>query len=143
MGISIKELKHREREFLNSHSANFIEYGKALKEIIQIAESNAKPKLSEEILLNDSARKYVEKEKHLYDITKNNNHRLHIKAASELFKQEFASVDDIYQYIYSPNKAYTFEEAKKILIELNIYNKIKPETLVEALEIVELNKHHE
>jgi hypothetical protein len=143
MGLSIKELKHREKELLNSHTSNFIEYGKALKEIISIAESNARPKLSEEVLLNDSARRYVEQEKHLYDLTKDNNHRLHIKAASELFKKEFASVDDIYKYIYSPIKAYTFEEAKRILKELDIYNKIKPETLVEALNIIELNKNNE
>jgi hypothetical protein len=140
MELTIKELRQRERDLLNTHSSLFIEYGKAIKEILTIAESDASQKLSEEVLLNDSARKYVENEKHLFDLTRDNRHRLHIKAASELFKKEFASIDDIYQYIYNPIKAYTFEEAKKVLKDLDIYNKIKPQTLVEALELVELNK---
>jgi hypothetical protein len=140
MEISIKELKYREKELLNSHVSNYIEYGRALKDIIDLAENNPKPKLSEEVLLNDCARKYVENEKHLYDLTKNSKHRLHIKAASELFKKEFASFDDIYQYIYSPDRMYSFEEAKKILQKLDLYNKIKPQTLVEALEFAKLNR---
>jgi len=140
MEITIQELKYREKELLNSHSANFIEYGRALKEIIKIAENCSSPKLSEEILLNESARKYVEEQKRLFDLTKNNKHKLHIKAASELFVKEFASIDDIYKYIYNPIKSYTFEEARKVLKELDIYNKIKPQTLVEALELAELNK---
>jgi hypothetical protein len=140
METTIKELKIRERELLNSHVSNFIEYGRALKEIIKIAESNAQPKLSEEVLLNDCARKYVEHEKHLFDLTKNKKHQLHIKAASELFKKEFASFDDIYKYIYSPVKIYSFEEAKKVLQRLDLYNKIKPQTLVEALEYAKFNR---
>ena len=140
MEITIRELKNREKELLNSGSSHFIEYGKALKEIIKIAETDSSPKLSEEIFLNDCARKYVEKEKHLFDLTKNNKHRLHIKAASELFKKEFASFDDIYKYIYNPIKIYTFEEAKNVLKKLDLYHKIKPQTLVEALEFVRLNK---
>jgi plasmid replication initiation protein len=140
MNITLKELKYREKELLNSHVSNFIEYGKALKEIIKIAESDSSPKLSEEVFLNDCARKYVEKEKRLFDLTQNNKHKLHIKAASELFRKEFASFDDIYKYIYNPVKIYTFEEAKKILKKLDLYNKIKPQTLVEALEFAKLNK---
>jgi hypothetical protein len=140
MEITIKELKVREKQLLNSHTSNFIEYGRAIQEIIKIAESNAQPKLSEEVLLNDCARKYVEKEKHLFDLTKNNKHKLHIKAASELFKKEFASFDDIYKYIYNPTKIYSFEEAKKVLQKLDLYNKIKPQTLVEALEFAKLNR---
>jgi len=140
METTIKELKYRQKELLNSHSANFIEYGRALKEIIKIAEDCSTPKLSEEILLNESARKYVEKQKKLYDLTKDNKHKLHIKAASELFTKEFASIDDIYKYIYNPVKSYTFEEARKILRESDIWNKIKPQTLVEALELADLNR---
>jgi hypothetical protein len=140
MEMTIKNLKVREKQLLNSHTSNFIEYGKALKEIIKIAENNTAPKLSEEMLLNDSARKYVEEQKKLYDLTKNNKHKLRIKAASELFKKEFASIDDIYPYIYNPITMYTFEESRKILKKLNIYGKIKPQTLVEALELVKLNR---
>lgn len=137
MSLTIQDLKYRERELLNSHQTHFIEYGKALKGIIKIAENSSRKKLSDEIFLNECARKYVEEEKKLYDLTKDNKHRLHIKAASELFKKEFATIDDIYTYIYNPAKIYTFEEAKNILQKLEIYNKIKPQTLVEALEIAE------
>jgi hypothetical protein len=137
---TIKELKHREKELLNSHVSNYIEYGRALKEILSLAEKNAQPKLSEEVFLNDCARKYVENEKHLYDVTKDYRHRLHIKAASELFKKEFASFDDIYKYIYNPERIYTFEEAKRVLQQLDIYHKIRPQTLVEALDYAKLHR---
>ena len=133
----------READLLSTHQTDFIEYGIALKEIRELCDACSLPRLSEEVLVNDIARKYAEKEKRYYDLTGKDKYLKHIKAASELFKKNFVSFNEVFDIVYNKNRQYTFDEARSLLKEKEIYKKIKPQTLIEVLEFIKLKFEEE
>ena len=138
--MTLQELKQREISLLNTGRNRYIEYGKALAEIRQLAENFAGPKLSEDVLVSSVAELYIEKEKKLYDLTKNEDHLLRIKAASELYKKSFMSFDKLYDYLSKYKRTMQFEEAKDILRDTPFYKDIDPKTLIDVLQFIELHE---
>jgi hypothetical protein len=136
----LQDLKEREKGLLNSHNSRFIEYGKACKEILNLCSSFAGPRLSEQMLIADMAEKYANKEKELFDLTKNENHRLHIKVASEYYLKELVPFDRLYNQLAQETRVLTFEEAKLILAkDPELFVKVKTKTLVDVLKLIEVN----
>lgn len=134
----IDQLKHKECELLNSYQSNFIEYGRALKELISRMENFAGERLSDEVLLNDCARNYIKEETKKYIATKREEHRLHIKIASEYLIKDFLTEKEIYNLLDKKLTKFTFLEAKNILCNLSEYIKIRPEHLMNVLTKLEI-----
>lgn len=137
--MTLKELKAREIGLLNSHKEKLIEYGKAFIEIRKMCKNYSGKILSENMLISDIAQEYIKKEKELFNLTKNNNHLIHIKAASELYQKNTVIFDKIFLLL---NKYHTldWELAKNIVKQTSYYDKIKPSTLQDVLNFIEMNE---
>ena len=133
----------REGDLFKTYQSNFIEYGIALRDIRTMCDGYAAPRLSEEVLIDIIARKYVTKQQQYYESTKNKKYLMRIKAASELFKKEFATFDEVFDLIYNKSIQYSFNEANLLLKKSKIYKKIKPQTLIEVLEFIKLKFEEE
>jgi len=141
--MTLNDLKVREADLFKTYQSQFIEYGIALRDIREMCDNYSLPRLSEEVLIDTVARMYAEKEEKFYDLTKNEKHLMHIKAASELFKKEFATFTEVFDLVYNKNLQYTFEEANLLLKKSDMYKKIKPQTLIEVLEFIKLKFEEE
>jgi len=141
--MNLEQLKHREIGLLNTHKTRFEEYGKAYQKIREMCEVYAGPRVSEEMLISDMAYKYVEEEKRLFDLTKNEKYKLHIKAASELFRKECVSFKDILKVLEKYNRIINYEEARNILRNESFYAKINPDTLIDVLHFIEKREKNE
>jgi hypothetical protein len=137
--MDLPELKERGLELLRTCRDRLEEYGRAFNEIWKMCNNYAGPKLSDSILISDIAYSYVEKERSLYNLTKNEKHLMHIKAANELYITERISFDDIHKVLDKYKRKIDFDEAKEILKQEDFYNSIHPDTLNDVLHFIELN----
>jgi hypothetical protein len=138
---TFRELKEREVGLLNSHNSRFKEYGIACRDILRMCLSNALPRLSENVLITEMAEQYAAQEKHYYNLTKNEKHRLHIKIASEYYFKEFLAFDELHKILDQEDRILTFEEARMILAkDQETFNRIQPRTLIDVLEFIKLTK---
>jgi len=131
--MTLKDLKLREASLLNSHRNNFEEYGKALKDIIKMCEQYGGPRLSETMLISDMAYKFIEREQSIFELTKNENCKLRIKAASELCKYNYMPFEKLYEFLNNQPYTFTYEEACDFLKQQTFYEKVHPEILLEVI----------
>ena len=61
---------------------------------------------------------------------------LHIKAASELFILDYASPEEVKEYLSQFGNLITFEEAKHHLKNTPLYEKVNVEIVEKALELL-------
>jgi hypothetical protein len=132
---TLQQLKTQEKGLLDTHQSHFIEYGRAYRDIHEMCNDWGGHKLSEEVLISDMAYKYVEHEKRLFDLTKKEEHKLHIKAASELYKKNYVTYNKIHELLIKFNRLLEFSEAKDYLSKNYpaIYVNTMPETLERVL----------
>jgi len=138
--MNLKELKHREVNFLNSHKDRFEEYGRAYRDILKMCEEYAGPKLSEEILISDMANEYAEIENKRYLLTKNEKHLMHIKIANELSLSDQVSFNEVYKFLNRFSYNMDFNKAKEILLHTKVYKKVNPKTLIDVLNKINEEK---
>jgi hypothetical protein len=138
--MTLKELKQKEVIFLNMNKDQFREYGIAYRDIIKMCNDYAGPKLSEDALISNIAYNYVEKQKKIYDLNKQEKILLRIKIASELFTEEFIPPNVIHEVLTRHKRDFSFYEAKRLLKRENFYKQINPQTVIEVLQNIRRSK---
>ena len=132
----MKNLKIRVAQLLSSNRNNLQEYGKACNEILERCLNHTGLVLSDKDLISQKAKEYAEKEKNVYSYSKKEEHLLHIKAASELFILDYASPEEVKEYLSQFGNLITFEEAKHHLKNTPLYEKVNVEIVEKALELL-------
>ena len=133
--MNLKELKKLESAYFTSEKSNLREYAKAYKEIYTKCKKYSGLWLSDEILISDMAKKYIQEQMHdMQLILDNSDLRQRIKCASKLIIKNYATKEEVLAVVKKldvPPKS--FEEARTMLEKSYLYNKIKPETLSAVL----------
>ena len=141
--MNLLELKQREIGLLNSNKNRFEEYGRACADIREMCENFAGNKLSDDILISDMSKKFIEKEQKLFNLTKNEKHLIRIKLATEFILKEYMPYNELYNYFNKINRIITFEEAHSILEDHILYKKIKPDILETVLNNIKKERSDE
>lgn len=133
--MNLKELKKLESTYFTSEKSNLREYAKAYKEIYTKCKRYSGLWLSDEMLISDMAKKYIQEQMHDMQLISNDSDlRQRIKGASKLIIKNYATKEEVLAVIKRldvPPK--NFEEARTMLEKSYLYNKIKPETLSAVL----------
>lgn len=133
--MNLKELKKLESAYFTSEKSNLREYAKAYKEIYTKCKRFSGLWLSDEILISDMARVYIQEQiRDMKLISDDSDLRQRIKSASKLIVKNFATKEEVLALVKRldiPPKS--FEEARTMLKKSYLYNKIKPETLSAVL----------
>ncbi|WP_291631195.1 hypothetical protein [Clostridium sp.] len=133
--MNLKELKKLESAYFTSEKSNLREYAKAYKEIYIKCKKYSGLWLSDEILISDMAKKYIQEQmRDMQLISDNSDLRQRIKGASKLIIKNYATKEEVLAVVKKldvPPKS--FEEARTMLEKSYLYNKIKPETLSAVL----------
>lgn len=133
--MNLKELKKLESAYFTSEKSNLREYAKAYKEIYAKCKKYSGLWLSDDILISDMAKKYIQEQ--IYDmqlVSNDSDLRQRIKGASKLIVKNYATKEEVLAIVKRldiPPKS--FEEARTMLEKNYLYNKIKPETLFAVL----------
>jgi hypothetical protein len=133
--MNLKELKKLESAYFTSEKSNLREYAKAYKEIYTKCKRFSGLWLSDEVLISDMARVYVQEQMHDIQLIANDSDlRQRIKGASKLIIKNFATKDEVLALVKRLDvPPRSFEEARTMLEKSYLYNKIKPETLSAVL----------
>ena len=133
--MNLKELKKLESAYFTSEKSNLREYAKAYKEIYTKCKRFSGLWLSDEVLISDMARVYIQEQMHDMQLIANDSDlRQRIKGASKLIVKNFATKDEVLALIKRLDvPPRSFEEARTMLEKSYLYNKIKPETLSAVL----------
>ena len=133
--MNLKELKKLESAYFMSEKSNLREYAKAYKEIYIKCKKYSGLWLSDEILISDMAKKYIQEQKHDMQLISNDSDlRQRIKGASKLIIKNYATKEEVLAVIKRLDvPPRSFEEARTMLKKSYLYNKIKPETLSAVL----------
>lgn len=133
--MNLKELKKLESAYFTSEKSNLREYAKAYKEIYAKCKKYSGLWLSDDILISDMAKKYIQEQMHDMQLVSNESDlRQRIKGASKLIVKNYATKEEVLAIVKRldiPPKS--FEEARTMLEKNYLYNKIKPETLSAVL----------
>lgn len=133
--MNLKELKKLESAYFTSEKSNLREYAKAYKEIYAKCKKYSGLWLSDDILISDMAKKYIQEQMHDMQLVSNDSDlRQRIKGASKLIVKNYATKEEVLAIVKRldiPPKS--FEEARTMLEKNYLYNKIKPETLSAVL----------
>lgn len=133
--MNLKELKKLESAYFTSEKANLREYAKAYKEIYTKCKRFSGLWLSDEMLISDMAKKYIQEQMHDIQLVSNDSDlRQRIKGASKLIIKNYATKEEVLAVIKRLDiPPRSFEEARTMLEKSYLYNKIKPETLSAVL----------
>ena len=133
--MNLKELKKLESAYFTSEKANLREYAKAYKEIYIKCKRYSGLWLSDEILISDMAKKYIQEQMHDMQLISNDSDlRQRIKGASKLIIKNYATKEEVLAVVKRLDvPPRNFEEARTMLEKSYLYNKIKPETLSAVL----------
>ena len=133
--MNLKELKKLESAYFTSEKSNLREYAKAYKEIYIKCKKYSGLWLSDEILISDMAKKYIQEQMHDIQLISNDSDlRQRIKGASKLIIKNYATKEEVLAVIKRLDvPPRSFEEARTMLKKSYLYNKIKPETLSAVL----------
>lgn len=133
--MNLKELKKLESAYFTSEKSNLREYAKAYKEIYTKCKKYSGLWLSDEILISDMAKKYIQEQMHdIQLISDNLDLRQRIKGASKLIVKNYATKEEVLAVVKRLDiQPKNFEEARTMLEKSYLYNKIKPETLSAVL----------
>ena len=132
--MNLKELKKLESAYFTSEKSNLREYAKAYKEIYTKCKKYSGLWLSDEILISDMAKKYIQEQMRDMQLMDNSDLRQRIKGASKLIVKNYATKEEVLAVVKSLNvPPRSFEEARTMLEKSYLYNKIKPETLSAVL----------
>ena len=90
--MNLKELKKLESAYFTSEKSNLREYAKAYKEIYTKCKKYSGLWLSDEILISDMAKKYIQEQmRDIQLISDNSDLRQRIKGASKLIIKNYAT----------------------------------------------------
>lgn len=133
--MNLKELKKLESAYFTSEKSNLREYAKAYKEIYIKCKKYSGLWLSDEILISDMAKKYIQEQmRDMQLISDNSDLRQRIKGASKLIIKNYATKEEVLAVVKRLDvQPKSFEEARTMLEKSYLYNKIKPETLSAVL----------
>jgi len=133
--MNLKELKKLESAYFTSEKSNLREYAKAYKEIYTKCKRYSGLWLSDEMLISDMAKKYIQEQMHDMQLISNDSDlRQRIKGASKLIIKNYATKEEVLAVIKRLDvPPRNFEEARTMLEKSYLYNKIKPETLSAVL----------
>lgn len=133
--MNLKELKKLESAYFTSEKSNLREYAKAYKEIYIKCKRYSGLWLSDEMLISDMAKKYIQEQMHDMQLISNDSDlRQRIKGASKLIIKNYATKEEVLAVIKRLDvPPRNFEEARTMLEKSYLYNKIKPETLSAVL----------
>lgn len=133
--MNLKELKKLESAYFTSEKSNLREYAKAYKEIYIKCKKYSGLWLSDEILISDMAKKYIQEQmRDMQLISDNSDLRQRIKGASKLIIKNYATKEEVLAIVKRLDVLpKSFEEARTMLEKSYLYNKIKPETLSAVL----------
>ena len=133
--MNLKELKKLESAYFTSEKSNLREYAKAYKEIYTKCKRYSGLWLSDEMLISDMAKKYIQEQMHdMQLISDNSDLRQRIKGASKLIIKNYATKEEVLAVVKRLDvPPRNFEEARTMLEKSYLYNKIKPETLSAVL----------
>ena len=133
--MNLKELKKLESAYFTSEKSNLREYAKAYKEIYAKCKKYSGLWLSDEMLISDMAKKYIQEQMHDMQLISNDSDlRQRIKGASKLIIKNYATKEEVLAVIKRLDiPPRNFEEARTMLEKSYLYNKIKPETLSAVL----------
>ena len=129
--MNLKELKKLESAYFTSEKSNLREYAKAYKEIYTKCKRYSGLWLSDEMLISDMAKKYIQEQMHDMQLISNDSDlRQRIKGASKLIIKNYATKEEVLAVVKRLDvPPRNFEEARTMLEKSYLYNKIKPETL--------------
>ena len=133
--MNLKELKKLESAYFTSEKSNLREYAKAYKEIYTKCKRFSGLWLSDEVLISDMARVYIQEQMHDMQLIANDSDlRQRIKGASKLIIKNFATKDEVLALVKRLDvPPRSFEEARTMLEKSYLDSKIKPETLSAVL----------
>lgn len=133
--MNLKELKKLESAYFTSEKSNLREYAKAYKEIYTKCKRYSGLWLSDEMLISDMAKKYIQEQMHDMQLISNDSDlRQRIKGASKLIIKNYATKEEVLAVVKRLDvPPRNFEEARTMLEKSYLYNKIKPETLSAVL----------
>ena len=133
--MNLKELKKLESAYFTSEKSNLREYAKAYKEIYTKCRRYSGLWLSDEMLISDMAKKYIQEQmRDMQLILDNSDLRQRIKGASKLIIKNYATKEEVLSVVKRLDvPPRNFEEARTMLEKSYLYNKIKPETLSAVL----------
>ena len=133
--MNLKELKKLESAYFTSEKSNLREYAKAYKEIYIKCKRYSGLWLSDEMLISDMAKKYIQEQMHDMQLVSNDSDlRQRIKGASKLIIKNYATKEEVLAVVKRLDvPPRNFEEARTMLEKSYLYNKIKPETLSAVL----------
>lgn len=133
--MNLKELKKLESVYFTSEKSNLREYAKAYKEIYTKCKRYSGLWLSDEMLISDMAKKYIQEQMHDMQLISNDSDlRQRIKGASKLIIKNYATKEEVLAVVKRLDvPPRNFEEARTMLEKSYLYNKIKPETLSAVL----------
>lgn len=133
--MNLKELKKLESAYFTSEKSNLREYAKAYKEIYTKCKRFSGLWLSDEVLISDMARVYIQEQMHdMKLVSDDSDLRQRIKGASKLIVKNFATKDEVLALVKRLDvPPRSFEEARTMLEKSYLYSKIKPETLSAVL----------
>lgn len=133
--MNLKELKKLESAYFTSEKSNLREYAKVYKEIYTKCKRYSGLWLSDEMLISDMAKKYIQEQMHDMQLISNDSDlRQRIKGASKLIIKNYATKEEVLAVVKRLDvPPRNFEEARTMLEKSYLYNKIKPETLSAVL----------
>lgn len=136
--MTIDELKRQEPKLLSSSISRLKQYGLAYKEIIRKAKQFSGLWLSDEMLLSEIAKKFIDSEKKESQFAKDKStYEARIAAAAQLVRNDVLSYDSTYKAIESldlTKNDLEFEKVRELIKNKYYYPKISPAVLSSVIE---------